>query len=93
VPTEKIATESSLLFHSFFLPFAYSNTSQTYPYYELETSAVDLCKQFGEWSRDGQEINFYTSSCAMRAIYDKPLGGKENHLVQHTTNRREGLMR
>jgi hypothetical protein len=91
VPADKTETESSLIFHSFFLPFAYSNTSQTYSYYELETFAVDLCKQIGDWAMDGREINFYTSSCAMHPIYGKPLGGKEKRRLQHTANWLEGL--
>jgi hypothetical protein len=88
MPTEKIATESSLIFHSFFLPFAFSKTSQTYSYYELETSAVDLCKQFGDWSTDGREIGFYTSSF-IHTIYGKLLGGKG---IQCTANQLEVLI-
>jgi hypothetical protein len=85
VPTEKIATESSLISHSFFLLFAYSNTSHI-----LVLRAVNLYK-FGDWSTDGREINFYTLLCAMRTIYGKPLGGKENCCLQRTVNRLEGL--
>jgi hypothetical protein len=92
MPTEKIVTESSLIFHSFFLPFAFSKTSQTYSNYELETSAVNLCKQFGDWSTDGREIGFYTSSFIMHTIYSKPLGGKEYCRIQCTANQLEVLI-